>query len=99
MGSDQSNDLRVGGLLELRIDAKDGGTGFDFAATYTRLEPKGLIEWRTDDDRYVRVEFIEIGTGVIVRQTFDAEATPPVDEQRLVWQAVLDSFTRHVAAI
>lgn len=59
---------------------------------------QGLIEWRTDD-RYVRVEFIQTGTGVIVRQTFDAEATPPVDEQRLAWQPVLDSFTRHVVAI
>ena len=94
-----SNDLRVGGLLELRIEAKDGGTGLDFAATYTRLEPKRLIEWRMDEDRYVRVEFIEMGTAVTVRVTFDAECTISVDEQQLEWQGVLDSFARHVAAL
>ena len=52
-----------------------------------------------DDDRHVRVEFFETGTGVTVRQTFDAESATPVDEQRLDWQSVLDRFTRHVAAI
>lgn len=39
-----SNDLRVGGMLALRIEARDGETGFDFAATYTRVEPERLIE-------------------------------------------------------
>ncbi len=94
-----SNNLRVGGLLKLRIDAKDGGTGFDFAATYTRIEPKRLIEWRTDNNLYTCVEFIETGSGITVRQTFDAELTPSVDEQRLDWQGVLDNFAQYVTAV
>lgn len=94
-----SNDLRLGGLLRLRMKAKNGGEDFNFTATYTRLEHKTLIEWRTDNDLYACVEFIETGSGVTVRQTFDAEPTPSVDEQRLDWQSVLDNFARYVATI
>lgn len=91
-----SNDLRVGGKLLLRIEANDGGMGFDFAATYTQIELNRLIEFREDDDRMVRLEFIETANGVTIRQTFDAEAKHPEDQQRAEWQAVLDRFARHV---
>lgn len=93
-----TNDLRVGGQLELRIDAKYGGPGLDFAATYMRVEPQRLIEWRVDDGQHVRVEFIETSTGVTVRQTFDADDTASVEDQRRDWQGVLDSFARHAAS-
>ena len=91
-----SNDLKVGGKLSLRIEAKNGGMGFDFAATYTQIELNRLIEFREDDDRMVRLEFIETNTGVTIRQTFDAESKHPEDQQRSEWQAVLDRFARHV---
>ncbi len=94
-----SNDLKVGGLLELRIEAKDGKSGFDFAATYTQVEPNCLLEWRqVDDDRLVRVEFSESGIGTVVRQTFEADSMIPRDEERSDWQGVLDNIGRHVAA-
>ncbi|MDN5788895.1 SRPBCC domain-containing protein [Pseudorhodobacter sp.] len=93
-----SNDLKVGGLLELRIEAIDGKSGFDFAATYTRIELNRLIEWRQmDDDRLIRVEFSENGAGTVVRQTFNADPKIPSDEERADWQGVLDNFGRHVA--
>lgn len=90
-----SNDLEVGGRLLLHIEATDGGIGSDFAATYTQIEPNRLIAFRMDDDRMVRVEFIEIDTGVTVFQTFDAESAHPEAQQRSEWQAVLDRFARH----
>jgi len=93
-----SNDLKVGGLLELRIEPRHDGTAFDFVATYTAVEPMRLIEWRTGDNLVARVEFNEIDAGVVVHQTFDAEPTTPIDEQRCEWQGVLDSFARHVMA-
>jgi uncharacterized protein YndB with AHSA1/START domain len=91
-----SNDLKVGGKLLLRIEANNGGMGLDFAATYTQIELNRLIEFREDDDRMARLEFIETDTGVTIRQTFDAESTHPEDQQRSEWQAVLDRFARHV---
>ena len=36
-------DLRVGGEFSSRMEARDGSAGFDFAGTYTRVEPHALI--------------------------------------------------------
>ena len=36
-------DLRVGGNFSSRMEAKDGSFGFDFAGTYTQVEPHRLI--------------------------------------------------------
>jgi len=94
-----SNDLRVGGLLKLRIENMHDCTVSDFAATYIRIEPMRLIEWRTDGDRNVRVQFVETAAGIVVHQEFDAEPIPSVDEQRQDWQDVLDNVARHIAAI
>ncbi len=91
-------DLRVGGRMSSRMEAKDGSMGFDFAATYTIVEPPRLLVFKLDDDREVRVEFIEQDGGVLVRETFDAESENDADMQRQGWQAILDSFARHVAA-
>ncbi|MHC8300341.1 SRPBCC domain-containing protein [Pseudomonas sp. ZS1P83] len=91
-----SNDLKVGGKLLLRIEANDGGLGFDFAATYTQIKLNRLIEFRDDDGRVVRLDFVESDKGVTIRQTFDAESTQPEDQQRKEWQIVLNRFARYV---
>lgn len=92
-----SVDLRVGGLFRSRMEAKDGSVGFDFAGSFTKIEPNRLIEYRLGDQRTVSVEFMERGLEVIVRETFDAEPTHSIEQQRQGWQAILDSFARHVA--
>ena len=91
-----SVDLRVGGSFSSRMEAKDGSMGFDFAGTYTTVIPLELIECAFGE-RTLRVEFHPNGAGgVIVRETFDAEETHPVEQQRAGWQAILDRFARHV---
>ena len=92
-----SVDLREGGDFSSRMEAKDGSMGFDFAGTYTRIVEHALIESRLGD-RTLRVEFIPGAQGVTVRETFDAEPTHPVEQQRQGWQAILDKFARHVHA-
>ena len=92
-----SVDLREGGDFSSRMEAKDGSMGFDFAGTYTRVVEHALIESRLGD-RTLRVEFIPGAQGVTVRETFDAEPTHPVEQQRQGWQAILDNFARHVHA-
>ena len=91
-------DLREGGAFSARMEARDGSMGFDFAGTYTRVEPQRLIEYVMDDQRAVTVEFSEEAGGVRVRETFDAENTFSADQQRQGWQAILDNFARHVEA-
>jgi len=88
-------DLREGGRFCSRMEAKDGSMGFDFEGTYTKVVPRERIE-ATFGDRTLQVEFIAAGDGVTVRETFDAENTFPVEQQRQGWQAILDNFKQHV---
>ena len=91
-----SVDLREGGTFTARMEAKDGSVGFDFEGTYTRVVPLRAIEYRMSDGREVQVEFSETSDGVRVRETFDAETENSPELQRAGWQAILDSFRRHV---
>ncbi len=91
-----SVDLRVGGNMVARMEAKDGSMGFDFEQQYTRIEAPRLVESVMADGRKIRVEFIDHGDHVHVKETFDAEAENDVEMQRAGWQAILDSFARHV---
>ncbi len=90
-----SVDLRVGGVFLSRMEAKDGSAGFDFTGTYTRIVEHQLIE-STFGDRSLRVEFRQGENGVTVRETFDAEETHSIEQQREGWQAILNRFARHV---
>jgi uncharacterized protein YndB with AHSA1/START domain len=88
-------DLREGGRFCSRMEAKDGSVGFDFEGTYTKIVPHERIE-AAFGDRTMQVEFIPATGGVTVRETFDAEDTYPVEQQRLGWQTILDNFAKHV---
>lgn len=90
-------DLRVGGEFSSRMEAKDGSFGFDFAGTYTLVEPHRRVEYAFGD-RVASVEFLEGSQGVTVRVTFDAETENPVEQQREGWLAILNSFKAHVEA-
>lgn len=91
-----SVDLRPGGKFSSRMEAKDGSFGFDFAGEYTKVVPHQLIEY-TLGDRVGLVEFTDSAAGVTVTVTFDGEPTHSEEQQRTGWQAILDSFSRHVA--
>jgi len=44
------------------------------------------------------VEFIPKDGSIVIRETFDAEETHSIDQQRQGWQAILNRFARHVEA-
>jgi uncharacterized protein YndB with AHSA1/START domain len=88
-------DLRVGGIFSSRMEAKDGSMGFDFSGTFTRVVENALIESALGD-RTLLVEFIQGNDAVTVRETFDAEKTHSVEQQRQGWQAILDNFKKFV---
>jgi uncharacterized protein YndB with AHSA1/START domain len=88
-------DLRVGGAFSSRMEAKDGSMGFDFAGTYTKIEPHKLLDCAFGD-RTMQVEFLPSPKGVTVRETFDAETENSEELQRNGWQAILNNFKRHV---
>lgn len=90
-----SVDLRVGGQFSSRMEAKDGSFGFDFAGEYTEVQAPHHLAYRFGD-RIGVVDFAETPNGVTVTVTFDGEATHTEEQQRSGWQAILDSFARHV---
>lgn len=77
------------------MEAKDGSFGFDLAGEYTRINPYHLIEY-VFGGRTGLVEFNESASGVVVTVTFDSEPTHSEEQQRTGWQAILDSFARHM---
>ncbi|HBC63384.1 MAG TPA: ATPase, partial [Planctomycetaceae bacterium] len=51
-------DLQVGGSFSSRMEAKDGSFGFDFAGTYTAVEPCRLLEY-SFGERSATVQFLQ----------------------------------------
>lgn len=92
-----SVDLREGGAFSSRMEAKDGTFGFNFAGTYTKIEPQRLIEYAFGD-RTCSVAFTPSGGDVLVRVSFDAETQNSPEQQRQGWQAILDNFKKHAEA-
>ncbi len=91
-------DLRPGGTFSYRMEAKDGSMGFDLEGTFTKVVPYERIEFALEDGRLVAVEFAESDASVTVRESFEAESTNSAEQQRQGWQAILDTFARHVEA-
>lgn len=92
-----TNDLRVGGKFNYRMEAKDGSTGFDFEGMYTLIEENTKIEYvlAGDDERKVCIEFVREKEGCRVVETFEAEAENPLELQKNGWQAILSNFKKY----
>ncbi len=89
-------DLRAGGRLHTRMEAKDGSMGFDFEATYDEVQDGVRVAYSLTNGRKVQTTFEDRGAGTQVTTCFDAESEHPVDMQRAGWQAILDNFKRYV---
>lgn len=95
-----SNDLRVGGTLNSRMEARDGSFGFDFESTYTAVEPGTHLALSMSDGRTWTVDFADNGEGAcIVTERFDPESENSHDLQRMGWQMILDRFAAYAANV
>ncbi len=90
------NDLRAGGKLKSRMEAKDGSFGFDFEATYDEIVDQKKIAYTIADGRKVTVHFEDRDGSTVITTIFDAENENPVEMQRTGWQAILDNFKKYV---
>lgn len=89
-------DLRVGGKLNSRMEAKDGSFGFDFEAVYDEVIEHEKIIFTLLDGRKVETLFEFVDGKTNVTTTFDAENENPVEMQREGWQAILNNFKKYV---
>jgi uncharacterized protein YndB with AHSA1/START domain len=90
------NDLQVGGLLKVRMEAKDGSFGFDLESKYDEVDYLERLLSTLADGRVVDTCFKEDDQGTHVTTTFDAENQHPVDMQQAGWQSILDNFKSYV---
>lgn len=90
------NDLRIGGKLKSRMEAKDGSFGFDFEAIYDEVISQKKITYTMLDGRRAITVFENQKGKTKVSTTFDAENENPVEMQRTGWQAILDNFKKYV---
>lgn len=90
-----TNDLRVGGKFNYRMEAKDGSEGFDFTGTYNEIVLNKKIAYTMDDGRKVEVLFEELGSTTRVSTNFEAEEENSDEVQKAGWQAILDNFKKY----
>jgi len=91
-----SNDIKTGGELNWRMEAKDGSMGFDFTGTYDQVEEHKLITYKLSDGRKVEIHFSEIDDQVQLSESFEAEGINSDEMQRAGWQAILENFKKYV---
>jgi uncharacterized protein YndB with AHSA1/START domain len=90
------NDLRVGGKMNSRMEAKDGSFGFDFEAIYDEVIEHKKITYTMADARKATTTF-ENSTGKTnITIIFDAENENPLEMQQGGWQAILNNFKKYV---
>lgn len=89
------NDLRDGGRFLTRMEAKDGSFGFDFSGSYDEVKTNEYIAYTLDDGRKVTITFVSLENETRIVETFEAEASKPVEMQEAGWQAFMDNFKRY----
>lgn len=90
------NDLRPGGKFLYRMEARDGSFGFDYGGVYDEVKPQKLISYTLGDGRKVKITFESTENVTRVVETFGAESTHSAELQKNGWQAIMNSFKRHV---
>ncbi len=93
------NDVRVGGKLNWRMEAKDGSFGFDFEAIYNEVIEHEKITYTLEDGRQATTTFENNKDNTIITIVFDAENENPVEMQQQGWQAILNNFKKYAERI
>lgn len=91
------NDLRVGGKLYARMEAKDKSFGFDYVGIYDEVIPYQILRYHLEDNRKIEIQFIEVDPNTTrVIETFDPESRNSREMQRDGWYAILNNFHKYV---
>ena len=89
-----TNDMKVGGIYNARMEAKDGSYGFDFEAVYTQIQDGKNFTYEFGG-RQATVEFKDQNNQTEVVLTFDPESENQIEAQKNGWQAILNNFKNY----
>jgi len=90
------NDVRTGGRLKLRMEAKDGSAGFDHEANYDDVVKYEKIKYTTSDGRRSTILFTSTPEGIQVSESFEPENETPLEIQQNFVQSILNRFKKYV---
>jgi uncharacterized protein YndB with AHSA1/START domain len=93
------NNLKIGGIFNYRMEAKDGSFGFDFEGVYNEIKPEQLITYTLGDGRKVSITFTSTNNQTMVKETFEAESINPIEMQKGGWQSILNNFKKHTEGL
>ncbi len=94
-----TNDLRKGGKISSRMEAKDGSAGFDFEGIYNEVKQNEYLAYTLADGRKVSVDFKGDGKATLVEERFEAEDQNSRKMQQDGWQAILNNFKKYAESI
>ena len=94
-----TNDLKVGGSFNTRMEAKDGSFGFDLQGFYDLVESNTLIKYHLEDGRNVEIHFSLVEGKTSIIEKFDPENQNPHEMQQAGWQMILNNFKKYVESI
>ncbi len=90
-----TNDMRIGGKLSARMEARDGSVGFDFVGTYIKVNEGKDFTFSLDDGRMVSASFRPVNEQTEISVVFNPESSNSHEMQQNGWQAILDNFKRY----
>jgi uncharacterized protein YndB with AHSA1/START domain len=102
-----TNDLKVGGEFNYRMESRDGAVGFDFTGFYTGVIDKSKIRYKmgelsdysNPDLRQCEVSFVAIAENETqVTVAFTPEVENPIELQKTGWQAILNNFQKYCSS-
>jgi uncharacterized protein YndB with AHSA1/START domain len=88
------NDMKVGGIYNARMEARDSSFGFDFEVIYTEINQGKNFTYEFGG-RYATVEFNDIENQTEVVISFDPEDENSIELQQGGWQAILNNFKHY----
>jgi uncharacterized protein YndB with AHSA1/START domain len=86
------NDLRTGGKLFLRMETKDGSSGFNFEAIYDDVIINEKISYTISDGRKATILFTRTEEGIKITETSDPVKEHSLEFQQSFCQAILNNF-------
>lgn len=94
-----TNDLRVNGTFNYRMEAKDGSAGFDFIGFYEEVRDLDEVRYKMEDGRQVQILFREEDGKTRITEIFDPENVFPPERQRQGWQNILDNLKAYAESL
>lgn len=92
-------DLRIGGKINSRMEAKDGSFGFDFWATYTEIETYKKLNTIMGDGRKWDISLTEENGKTKLTESFETESQNSTERQREGWQSILNNLKKYAETL